>query len=78
MKARATLDTLSDAEWTKITDAEKWPVGVTAHHFASVLEPISQLIEGLVAGKVGTLRTSMIDEMRRSRSSRMARARSPR
>ena len=28
----AVVAKLSDADWKKITSAEKWPVGVTAHH----------------------------------------------
>jgi DinB superfamily len=61
--AMTTLDKLSDADWSKVTDAEKWPVGVTAHHFASALEPIAQMIEAVVAGQRGNLTGSMIDEM---------------
>jgi len=34
-EATAILETLSDADWKKITAAEKWSVGVTAHHVAS-------------------------------------------
>jgi hypothetical protein len=30
----ATIQKLSDADWKKVTAAEKWPVGVTAHHVA--------------------------------------------
>src|SRR6266536_1190929 len=26
------LEKLSEADWTKVTEAEKWSVGVTAHH----------------------------------------------
>ena len=28
------VEGLSDAEWKKVTSAEKWPVGVVAHHVA--------------------------------------------
>jgi len=28
------VEGLSDADWTKVTSAEKWPVGVVAHHLA--------------------------------------------
>jgi hypothetical protein len=59
----ATLEQLSDADWHKVTAAEGWPVGVTAHHFASALEPISQLIEGLVAGRPGTLSGPVLDAL---------------
>lgn len=62
-RAVATLEGLSDADWHKVTAAEGWPVGVTAHHFAGALEPISQLIEGLVAGRPGTLSRPALDAM---------------
>lgn len=62
-KAVATLERLSDADWRKVTAAEGWTVGVTAHHYAGALEPISQLIEGLVAGRPGTLDGRTLDAM---------------
>ena len=43
--ATATFEKLSEADWTKVTEAEKWSVGVTAHHLAGVLEPIAHMIE---------------------------------
>jgi hypothetical protein len=45
-EAMATLEQLSEADWKKVTAAEKWPVGVTAHHLAGALEPISYMIKG--------------------------------
>jgi DinB superfamily len=62
-RALATLEGLSDADWHKVTAAESWPVGVTVHHFANALEPISQLIEGLVAGRPGTLSGPSLDAL---------------
>src|SRR5262245_14707584 len=62
-RAVATLEELSDADWHKVTAAEGWPVGVTAHHFASALQPISQLIEGVVIGRPGTLSARALDAM---------------
>jgi len=60
----ATLEKLSEADWTKRTEAERWSVGVTDHHLASVLEPISHMIKAVVAGQApGTLTGAMIDEM---------------
>ena len=62
--AMATLEKLSEADWTKVTDAEKWPVGVTAHHLASVLEPISSMIKAVAGGQApGDLSMEMLDEM---------------
>lgn len=61
--AIALLEQLSEADWHKVTAAEGWTVAATAHHYAGALGPISQLIEGLVAGRPGTLSTRMLDEM---------------
>jgi len=55
---------LSDADWKKITAAEKWPVGVTAHHLAGALEPISGMIKAIVAGQpLGNFTGYLLDEM---------------
>src|SRR5215470_209301 len=62
-EAIAMLEQLSEADWHKVTAAEGWTVAATAHHYAGALEPISGLIEGLVAGRPGTLSTRMLDEM---------------
>jgi len=61
--AIALLEQLSQADWHKVTAAEGWTVAATAHHYAGALGPISQLIEGLVAGRPGTLNTRLLDEM---------------
>jgi ribosomal protein S18 acetylase RimI-like enzyme len=61
--AMATLEKLSEADWTKVTEAEKWSVGVTAHHFARALEPIARMIEGMVAGRPGNFTSAGIEEM---------------
>src|SRR5262245_19734335 len=50
-EATRLLEGLSDADWKKVTDAEKWPVGVTAHHVADSHETISKLIETVAAGQ---------------------------
>jgi hypothetical protein len=49
-EATATLRALGDGEWTKVTEAEKWSVGLTAHHYASILEPVSELVRALANG----------------------------
>ena len=49
-EAIATLRALGNADWTKVTEAEKWSVGVTAHHYASILEPVSELVRALANG----------------------------
>ena len=62
--AMATLEKLGEADWTKVTEAEKWPVGVTAHHLASVLEPVSSMIKAVAARQApGDLSMEMLDEM---------------
>jgi len=61
--ARATLERLGDADWRTVTEAETWPVGVTAHHFAGAMEPIAHMVEAVVAGQPGHLSRAMIDAM---------------
>ena len=62
--ALATLEKLGEADWKKVTEAEKWPVGVTAHHLASVLEPVSSMIKAVAARQApGDLSMELIHEM---------------
>jgi Mycothiol maleylpyruvate isomerase N-terminal domain len=62
--AMATLEKLSEADWKKVTEAEKWSVGVTAHHLAGSLEPISSIIKAVVAGQsLGHFTMDMLHEM---------------
>jgi len=64
-EAMATLEQLSEAaDWTKVTAAEKWPVGVTAHHLAGALEPVSNIVKAIVAAQsLGNFTGDMLDEM---------------
>jgi len=63
-EAAATLEKLSDSDWKKVTEAEKWTVGVTAHHLAGGLEAVSGIITGIVAGKApGNFTMGMLDQM---------------
>jgi hypothetical protein len=62
-EAIATLEKLSDADWKKMTEGEKWSVGVTAHHLASALEPVSAAIEAVVAGKSLEFTNDMLNVM---------------
>ena len=48
--AVATLEKLGDTDWTKVTTAEKWTVGVTAHHLARGLEAVAGIVTGIVSG----------------------------
>ena len=61
-EAMATLEKLGDADWKKVTEAEKWSVGVTAHHLAGVPEQISKMVEAVVAGGSLDFTNDMIDE----------------
>jgi hypothetical protein len=52
-EATAAISRLSDADWKKVTTAEKWSVGVVAHHIAVAHGAISGLIKTLADGKLG-------------------------
>jgi uncharacterized damage-inducible protein DinB len=52
-EATGVLERLSDADWKKVTSAEKWSVGVTAHHVASSHELIAGIIKTIAAGQPG-------------------------
>src|SRR5262249_55583418 len=45
------IEKLSDADWKKVTSAEKWPVGVTAHHVAGAHEPIAGIVKTVASGQ---------------------------
>jgi predicted enzyme related to lactoylglutathione lyase len=63
-EAAAVLAKLSDADWKKVTAAEKWTVGVTAHHLAGAFEPVAGLVVAVVSGQSsGTFTRAMLDEM---------------
>jgi hypothetical protein len=63
-EATAVLEKLSDADWKKVTAAEKWPVGVTAHHVAQSHEGIANIIKAVVAGQsMGNFTMDMLNEM---------------
>jgi len=49
----AAIERLSDADWKKVTAAEKWSVGVVAHHVAGAHQGLSGLIKMLADGKPG-------------------------
>lgn len=63
-EATETLNRLSDADWKKITAAERWPVGVTAHHVAGSHEPIAHIVKTVAAGQsIPAFTMQMLDEM---------------
>ena len=45
------VEGLSEADWKKVTTAEKWPVGVVAHHVAEAHAGISGLIQVVAKGQ---------------------------
>jgi hypothetical protein len=62
--AAGLIETLSDADWKKVTEAERWTVGVTAHHLASALEPVARLVAAIAAGQSpGRFTRAAIDEL---------------
>jgi hypothetical protein len=63
-EARAVFEKLSDADWKKVTEAEKWPVGVTAHHVADAFERVAAIATALASGQSQRNFTrKMLDEM---------------
>jgi len=63
--AVATLEKLGDADWKAVTAAEKWTVGVTAHHLAGGLEVVAGIVTDIASGAPprGTFTRAMLDEM---------------
>jgi hypothetical protein len=63
-EATATIEKLTDADWKKVTAAEKWPVGVTAHHVAGSHEPIANIVKAVATGQsLGNFTMAMLDQM---------------
>jgi hypothetical protein len=50
-EATAVMEKITDADWKKVTEAEKWSVGVTAHHVAGSHEQIGNIIKTVAAGQ---------------------------
>ena len=58
-----TINRLSDTDWKKTTDAEKWSVGVTAHHVAGAHEPIAGIAKTIASGQsIPNFTMAMLDE----------------
>jgi hypothetical protein len=63
-EALASLEQLSEADWKKVTAAEQWSVGVTAHHLAGALQPISGMIKAVAAWQsLSGFSLGMLDQM---------------
>ena len=52
-EATGVFDKLSDADWKKVTSAEKWPVCVVAHHVAVAHEILGGIIKTIASGQAG-------------------------
>jgi Mycothiol maleylpyruvate isomerase N-terminal domain len=62
--ARTVLEKLTDADWKKTTAAEKWTVGVTAHHLATSYERVPQIINTIATGQsMPHFTPQMLDQM---------------
>jgi hypothetical protein len=58
-----TLKKLSEADWQKVTAAEKWSVGVTAHHVAGAHEAIAGMAKTIGSGQaLPHFTMAMLDE----------------
>jgi hypothetical protein len=58
------IEKMTDAEWKMVTSAEKWPVGVTAHHAAGAHEPISGIVKAVASEQtMPPFTMEMLDEM---------------
>lgn len=62
-EAATVFDRLSEADWKKVTAAEKWSVGVTAHHIAVAHEVIGGLIKAVADGKGPNIPMEAIHDM---------------
>ena len=63
-EAASVIEKLSDADWRKLTEAEKWTVGVTAHHLARAFEAVAGIVTGIVSGQLpGNFTTGMLAGM---------------
>jgi hypothetical protein len=59
-----TIEKLTEADWKKVTSAEKWTVGVVAHHVAGAHEGISGIIKTVAGGQsMPPFTMAMLDEM---------------
>jgi Mycothiol maleylpyruvate isomerase N-terminal domain len=68
-EAVAVFEKLSDADWKRVTAAEHWTVGVTAHHLASALEPVAGMVTAIVSGQSwGQFTRARLDEMNASQA----------
>lgn len=56
----------SPADWRKVTQAEKWTIGVTAHHIGATHYPLLDWVQMFVQGRpLPPVTMAMIDELNR-------------
>ncbi len=60
--AKGVLEKLTDADWKKTTMAEKWTVGVTAHHLAGSYERVPQTLHKKGAATAAAVVRNLSDE----------------
>ena len=74
-EATGVLEGLSDADWKKTTAAEKWTVGVVAHHVAGGHEGISGIIKTVAGGQsIPNFTMDMLDGMNAKHAQEIGRA----
>ena len=63
--ALVTLEKLGESDWKKVTGAEAWTVGVTAHHLAGALDVVAGIVHGIESGAAsrGSFTRAMLDEL---------------
>lgn len=60
------VENCSASDWCKVTKAEGWTVGVTAHHVAATHYPLIDWVQMLVEGRtLPPVTMAMVDEMNR-------------
>ena len=74
-EATTVLERLSDADWKKTTSAEKWTVGVVAHHMAGAHEAIAGIVKTVAAGQsVPNFTMDMLHDMNAKHAQEHAKA----
>lgn len=60
------VETCSPVDWRKVTQAEGWPVGVTAHHVGAIHYPVLAWVQMMVEGTpTPAIIMADVDEMNR-------------
>jgi len=60
------VEQCDETDWCKLSKAEGWPVGVTAHHIGIMHYPLIEWVQMLVEGReLPALTMAMVDEMNR-------------